>query len=322
VQECRGSLIGDGGTTNVPVADGGTLDTTRPGGYLLRVLARDGGGFPSVEEVEFTVQPAPPGDVIRTVTGGETVSTGDTASPQAPLQTSITVPAGLTGTVSVDAQPLPSTSPSGFTLFGQQLELEGPMTTADKPYTVSFTVDESVLGGLAPADVQVFRNGAVLSGCTHRTAAVPDPCIVSRGYTADQSGDALVTVRTSHFSDWTLGRLTYSLTGPLAPIAAAPIVNTVKAGASIPVKFKLGGNRGLDVLTTGSPTSTVTTCSPTAKTAEVKQTSNATTSALTYDSASDTYTYTWRTTTTMKGCRDLLLTFKDGSKLRTLYKLF
>jgi hypothetical protein len=76
------------------------------------------------------------------------------------------------------------------------------------------------------------------------------------------------------------------------------------------------------VLTAGSPTSrTGSFCGTTAKTSEIKQTSSATTSALSYDGVSDTYTYTWRTTTAMKGCRDLLLIFKDGSSLRTLYNL-
>jgi hypothetical protein len=238
------------------------------------------------------------------------------------VQTAITAPAGVTGEISAALQTTTTTAPTGFSLFGKEVVLEGPVASAAAPYTVSFTVDSSALGGVAPSDVQVFRNGVVLTGCTDPVAAVPDPCTVSRGFATGGGGDALVTVRTSHFSRWSVGRLVYSLTGPFAPVAAAPTVNTAQAGASIPVRFKLGGNRGLDVLSAGFPRSTEVACSGSTRASEVKPAGGATTgSPLTYDAKSGTYTYVWRTTTAMKGCRDLVLGFRDGSQLRTLFNL-
>ncbi len=131
----------------------------------------------------------------------------------------------------------------------------------------------------------------------------------------------MVTVRTSHFSLWQLGAVDYDLSKPLAPVAAAPVVNTVKAGSTIPLKFRLGGDRGLDVLSS-TPTVTVSTaCTKTAKTNAVKAVGSSGTSVLTYDKVSDTYTYSWRTTTAMKGCKELTLAFRDGSELHTLYLL-
>ncbi len=262
-----------------------------------------------------------PGDVTKAVSGGETVSTGDVATADTPVQTSIAVPAGVSGTLTVDAQPS-ATSPEGYELFGQQLLIEGPEATADAPYAVSFTVDKTVLGGITPSDVQVFRNGALLTDCTDPVAAIPDPCLVSRGYVPDESGDALVTVRTSHFSTWTLGRLDYDLTGPFQPVDAAPIVNTAKAGSAIPVKFKLGGDRGLNVLASGYPKTVSSSCTSGGGGGdEVEQTVEADSSALAYDAASATYTYIWKTPRAFKGCSDLILRLRDGSELRANFNL-
>jgi hypothetical protein len=182
------------------------------GAYELTVAGRDGSGASNSRSVRFTV--FAPGDTSATVTGGDTVSTGTTATPDAAAADIDHRPPDVSGSLTVDAQRV-SNSPTGYQLFGQQLVIEGPVASVASPYEVSFTVDSTQLAGIAPADVQVFRNGVAVTGCTHPSSAVPDPCIVSRGYTPDRSGDALVTVRTSHFSTWTLGRLQYALKGPL-----------------------------------------------------------------------------------------------------------
>jgi hypothetical protein len=44
-------------------------------------------------------------------------------------------------------------------------------------------------------------------------------------------------------------------------------------------------------------------------------------SALTYDAASGTYTYTWKTLKTARGCVDLVLRFRDGSQLTARFNL-
>jgi hypothetical protein len=307
---CRGFA---GGTELQP---GDLLPTGTPGRFVLSVSTEDQQGNATHRFVTYYVD-APAGDFVATVSGGETVSTGAPATADAPVQTSITVPDGVSGTLSVDAQPA-GTSPAGFALFGQQLVIEGPVATASAPYTVSFTVHSSALGGIAPSDVQVFRNGAQLTGCTSPTAAVPDPCIVSRTPAPDASGDAVVTVRTSHFSTWTLGKLDYDLTGPFHPVDALPTVNTAKAGAAIPVRFRLGGDRGLDVLSAGYPKVVSGACGGGAD--EIEQTVTAGSSGLSYDRASGTYTYVWKSPKA-PGCRELALRLRDGSELRARFNL-
>lgn len=68
--------------------------------------------------------------------------------------------------------------------------------------------------------------------------------------------------------------------------------NLAKAGQAIPVKFSLGGDRGLDVITsaTFSDAGIATTL-----TGEPVDAIAATRSSLSYDPASDTYTYVWKT---------------------------
>lgn len=280
-----------------------------------RLLAATPAGLKRYAE---TAPPVPPGSAEQVVTGGETVTTDPTgtgATSDVPLQTAIAVPPGVSGTVSVTPVAA-GDSPDGYALLGQELVLSGPAATAASPYTVTFTVDVSLLGGTAPADVQVFRNGALVLPCEHATSAVPDPCLVSSGEGA--GGDAVVVARTSQFSTWSLGRLDYALTGPFAPVDALPTVNTVKAGAAVPVKLSLGGDRGLDVLADGYPVVVAASCTGGVPDA-VEQTTSASSSSLTY--ADGVYQYTWKTTKGVTGCRDLVLRFRDGTELVARFSL-
>lgn len=307
VQQCTGT-----------VPSGSPIDTSIAGAHTFQVSILDNVGNPWTQSVSYTVLAT---QASATVTNGGFVTTDPGnlgATPAVPLQTSITAPSVVSGTLSVTPQTTTTVAPTGFVLFGTEMLLAGPAATEASPYQVTFTVDSTALNGVAPADVQVFRNGVALTDCSDPTAAVPDPCIVSRSSAPD--GDALVTVRTSHFSTWSLGRLKYDLTGPFQPVDAAPTVNTAKAGSAIPVKFKLGGDKGLNVLADGYPKSGTASCA--SASTEIEQTVSSATSALTYDPVSTQYTYTWKTTTTLKGCRDLLLRFRDGSsQLRAMFNL-
>lgn len=54
--------------------------------------------------------------------------------------------------------------------------------------------------------------------------------------------------------------LTYQFAGFYSPVDNIPAVNTVKAGSSIPLKFALGGNRGLAIFAGGAPASVRIPC--------------------------------------------------------------
>ncbi len=106
----------------------------------------------------------------------------------------------------------------------------------------------------------------------------------------------------------------YNFSGFSEPIGVFPIENIVRAGQSIPVKFSLSGNKGIDILAPGSPTSWQTSCDYSADTSLVEETETAGNSTLTYDAAADEYKYIWKTEKSWAGqCRQLIVTLKDGT---------
>jgi len=115
---------------------------------------------------------------------------------------------------------------------------------------------------------------------------------------------------------------TYSFGGFLQPVDARPTVNSLKAGAAVPVKFSLGGNQGLDIFTAGYPKSQVIACDSTADVDGIETTVTAGGSSLTYDPTSNLYTYIWKTDKGWAGtCRQLVFTFTNGSVQRANFKL-
>jgi hypothetical protein len=320
-----------------PLATGATLSGTAVGTHTLVVTARDATGNTTTRTVTYKVLAL--GAVETTVSPGQTVTTAPATTGAMPVVAAITVPAGVPAGSALSVTPqTPGTSPPGYSILGQQMVIEGPAATAAAPYTLTLMINEAALAGTAVADVQILRNGVPVADCTDPVAAVPDPCVAERqplspdgagpprppapgGSTSTAATGARVTVRTAHFSTWSLAKKTvsYALRGPFAPIDAGPVVNTARAGTTIPVRFALGGNRGLDVLA-GIPTVTAATCGTRRDEVEL-QLPRLPTSQLVYEPRTQQYVYLWSTDTSMRGCRALTLTFRDGSTLRTLYQL-
>ena len=114
---------------------------------------------------------------------------------------------------------------------------------------------------------------------------------------------------------------TFNFTGFFQPVDNLPTLNVVMAGRGIPVKFSLNGDQGLNILASGYPVSQPITCSTTAPTDVVEQTVSNNTSGLTYDAATDTYTYTWKTNRNWAGtCRQLIVRLSDGTDHIALFK--
>jgi len=139
---------------------------------------------------------------------------------------------------------------------------------------------------------------------------------------AEGAASPTCTVTATQYYDNSSGGLTYKLvygaqfpfTGFLSPVDNAPTVNVGKAGSAIPVKFSLGGDRGLGILATGSPASAQVACDLSAASDDVETTVSAGGSSLTYDATVDQYSYIWKTDKAWAGtCRELRLTLTDGS---------
>jgi uncharacterized protein len=113
----------------------------------------------------------------------------------------------------------------------------------------------------------------------------------------------------------------YAFGGFLPPIAPLPTMNIAKAGQTIPVKFSLGGYKGMDIFAAGHPRSVSATCDLTAGTGQIEETVTAGQSSLSYDTATDTYTYLWKSERGWAAtCRDLVVRFDDaGSAYRARF---
>jgi Tol biopolymer transport system component len=135
--------------------------------------------------------------------------------------------------------------------------------------------------------------------------------------TMDPDGAAVTVVAPAPpygYSDVSWGRssMVYSFTGFFAPVDNATL-NVAKAGSAIPVKFALGGDRGLDIFAAGYPRAVAVKCDTGEPADGVEEYVVATNSGLKYDAASGRYQYNWKTQKGVKGCYDLQLKLKDGS---------
>ncbi|MFC9179426.1 MULTISPECIES: PxKF domain-containing protein [Streptomyces] len=166
-----------------------------------------------------------------------------------------------------------------------------------------------------------FPNGTT-GRCWH-LASFTDPVSITLTVVPTAGGTVTVDAEAINFREEAIGRdqvstevenptPAFPFTGFHTPVHNAPAVNSVNADRSIPITFSLGGDKGLDVLTDGSPSSQQTACDGTA--ADPVDSGAVSPSGLTYDAATDTYTHVWKTDRAWAGtCRTFHLELSDGS---------
>ena len=111
--------------------------------------------------------------------------------------------------------------------------------------------------------------------------------------------------------------LIYDFSGFFQPVDNLPVFNVVKAGSAVPVKFSLGGDKGLNVFAAGYPKSQQVTCELTSPADGIEDTVTAGSSSLSYDPTTDTYTYAWKTERGWANtCRQLAVKLNDGATHR------
>jgi len=132
-------------------------------------------------------------------------------------------------------------------------------------------------------------------------------------YEFDQFGSMISLVHISL-------QVPFSYLGFFAPVdnpgtGTSPVYNVMKAGAAVPVKFSLGGDEGLDVIT--NSTQGQVQCDSSASLDGIEQTVAAGGSSLSYDPATKTYTYVWKTdkawSTSLSKCRLFNMELSDGT---------
>ena len=111
----------------------------------------------------------------------------------------------------------------------------------------------------------------------------------------------------------------FDFAGFFYPVENPPTFNGVKAGAAVPIRFSLGGNRGLDIFAADYPHVRWVECE-TNKRIIMWETVTAALSSLTYDTVSSRYTYTWKTDKEWAGlCGELQLKLTDGEVYRARF---
>jgi hypothetical protein len=110
--------------------------------------------------------------------------------------------------------------------------------------------------------------------------------------------------------------------GFFSPIANQPVVNQVNSGQAVPVKFGLGGNRGLSIFAAGFPKSEQINCNSNDPLGGLVATTTAGSSSLSYDAGTDQYNYVWKTDKAWaNSCRKLTLRLVDGTDHTATFKL-
>jgi PKD repeat protein len=115
-------------------------------------------------------------------------------------------------------------------------------------------------------------------------------------------------------------KVVYNFTGFSPPVDNLPVLNEVKAGLAVPLKFSLGGDQGLDIFAPGYPVSQPIACGAGTLDA-VEQTVTAGSSGLSYDPSTGQYTYVWKTNKAWAGtCRQINVKLDDGTDHKANFK--
>ncbi len=128
----------------------------------------------------------------------------------------------------------------------------------------------------------------------------------------DNAGHTNTATRSYTVKAWTLS-------GFYQPVDMNGVLNTVKAGATVPLKFEVF--KGATELTDTSIVSALAkqiTCG-TGSTDDVELTTTGSTS-LRYDTTAGQFVYNWQTPKTAGNCYNVTLTTQDGSKLTALFR--
>jgi predicted extracellular nuclease len=105
----------------------------------------------------------------------------------------------------------------------------------------------------------------------------------------------------------------WNFTGFFQPVDNPPVLNVLKAGRAVPVRFSLDGFQGLGISAPGHPRSEPVACDATQEDA-VEETVPALVSVLLYNPLSDRYTFVWKTSGAWVGtCRRLVIKLDDGT---------
>jgi len=304
-----------------------------PGSYTVTVTTTDDAGNSGSDTVVFTVNDT----TAPTVTAPADSSASADANCQAPVPD---YTAGSTAADNCDSSVTVTQSPAAGTMVGPGSHTVTVTATDDannsNSDTVVFTVNDNTPPTIScPANITVYlptNSTATAAVVTYTAPSGADSC---SGATTTQtaglpSGASFPVGTTTNTFTVTDGAgqsascsftvtVLYNFTGFFSPVSNPPIVNNVNAGRSIPLKFSLSGNKGLDIFAVGYPASQEVACNSSAPLSELEGTETPGGSTLTY--SPDQYHYNWKTESSWAGtCRQLVVKLNDGTEYIALFK--
>lgn len=222
----------------------------------------------------------------------------------------------------------------GEILLANKVEVPPPKNIVkgvlETNFALSFTHPD-VYGRFDPANRAVYAQtdpqlvvtewDGLEEGMATVSALEGDKFILTSGLVAPNN-DTVWTVYddNDHVDTWMVGPDLYAkvntwpFTGFFPPVDNPPVLNSVKAGSAVPVKFSLGSDQGLNILATGYPKSVRIVCESGALSDDIEETVTAGSSSLQYDPLTGQYTYVWKTDKAWANtCRQFQLQLVDGT---------
>jgi hypothetical protein len=196
--------------------------------------------------------------------------------------------------------------------------VEAPSTPADSTApTITITTPANgatyLLNRVVLADYtcEDEEGGSGLASCVGTVAngaAIDTSSVGSKAFTVNAEDEAGNKASLTHTYS-----VIYDFAGFFRPIDNDAF-NAVKAGQAVPVKFSLSGDQGMDIFSSGYPTSQPIQCDGSAPTDPVAETVTAGGSSLSYDASADQYVYVWKTEKSWAGtCRQLVVKLNDDT---------
>lgn len=228
--------------------------------------------------------------------------------------------ATLTLTVSVDGAALTDTATLVVANVAPSVVIDAPAPGSSHPFGSAIGVQVTVIdpgvhdvlscsiawGDGSPASACGTSHTYAGSGTFTITVAVDD----GDGGTGTASVDVTVEDRGPGPDPDPV----WEFDGFYQPVENLPVVNVVKAGSTVPLKFGLGGDHGLDIFAPGYPASVRKPCDG-APAEVLEETATPGAAQLTFDPGTGRYHYNWKTDRSWAGtCRQLVLRFADGSQ--------
>ncbi|HEY6780185.1 MAG TPA: PxKF domain-containing protein [Thermoleophilaceae bacterium] len=322
------------------VADGAPIDTASAGEHSFSVTARDAAGNETAVSHSYTVldSGAPTID-LRTPADGADYARGEQvlADYDCADEDGGSGLASCAGDVP-DGEPIDTAAlgPHSFTVTAR--DSAGNETVVSHGYTVT-DVSAPTIDLRTPADGATYALGEQVladyecadedggSGLASCVGDVPDGEPIDTAIAGAHSFSVHATDAAGNASERTVSYSVqedagggFEFEGFLVPLRNPPVLNRVWAGSIVPVRFRLGGDQGDDVIADGFPRSGKVDCGEDADPDTAKPTrspwwwQHRLDGGVSYHPWRKTYVYLWQTNDDWAGsCRQLIVKLSDGS---------